>query len=253
MGTPSNPESLSVTGHLDELRRRILVSLAGLAGGTALGLALAKPAIAFLKQPAGAMIREYLLIKPTEVIAVYLKVGLYCGALIASPLLVHQAWQFVKPAIPIGTKIRAGWWLAAAGLLFAAGTAFAYEVLAPQALVFLLGLSRELATPMINLNDYISFVLAVLLVGGLVFEIPVVAGLLTRIGLVQPDGLRKRRKEAFFALCVVAAVITPTTDAFNMLIFVLPMVALYELGIWVSWLLSRDRKTIAKDPYRENH
>jgi sec-independent protein translocase protein TatC len=254
MEIKNKPEGLSVFGHLDELRRRILFSVSALAFGTCFGLTLAKPLIILLKRPGIACIQEYVLLKPTDVISVYFKVALYCGAIISSPFICYQAWQFLKPAIPADVKVSLAGWIVAAAGLFAAGTVFAYFLLIPQALVFLLGLSREVATPMINLNFYLSFVLAMLLAGGAIFEIPIVVGLLTKLQILNPQMLRRRRKEAIFILCVIAAVITPTTDAFNMLIFVAPMIILYEASIWVSVLLIRAPKKdkSIEDVYHES-
>jgi sec-independent protein translocase protein TatC len=252
MGHPNSPEALSVLGHLDELRGRILKALAALAGGTALGLLAAKPVIQALKNPAWTSVQEYVLFKPTEVVALYLKVGLYCGAILASPVILVQAWRFVRPAVPRDVKVSLGAWAAAAAVLFLGGTVFAYAVLVPAALTFLMGLSREVATPLLDLNAYISFVLAVLVAGGAVFELPLAMGLAAKLELVTPRFLRRKRKQAFFALCVVAAVITPTTDAFNMALFALPMLALYESGIWVAVLLAPAPKHPVEVAYREH-
>lgn len=239
-----SPGSLSVIGHLEELRRRIFTCLLYLAAGTVIGLMAAKPLIELLKIPAHGLIPEFILLKPTDVIAVYMRVAVAAGLIFAGPLMLREAWLFVKPAVPDGPKVAWWAWIAVAALLFAAGTLFAYRVLAPAALELLLRLSRELAAPMISLNFYISFVVAVLGLGGAVFEIPVLIALLTRLGLVTPGLLVRKWREAVFGLLAAAAVLTPTTDVFNMLLFVLPMLVLYAAGIGVSALVLRGRKKL---------
>lgn len=252
MGTTRPPEGLSVLGHLEELRRRILIAVVALAGGTALGLLAVKPVLRVLQNPAWTGVQEFVLLKPVDIVALYFKVALYFGAILAGPVILVQAWRFVRPAVPRDVKVSLVAWGAAGATLFLAGTAFAYWVLVPTALTFLLGLSRQVATPLLDLNAYVTFVLAVLVVGGVVFELPLGLGLLARLGLISPRVLRRRRKEAFFALCVAAAVLSPTTDAFSMAVFALPLLVLYEAGIWVAVLLAPTPKHPAEVAYREH-
>lgn len=244
-----NNRNDSFIGHLDDLRKTIFYCLGSVLCGTLLGFFFAKDLIILLKLPARGIIDHFILLKPTEAVAIYVKVALYAGCCIASPAVFYHVWQFVKPAV--GEELRsgiAGWFLAALGL-FVAGTVFAYTVLIPAGLGFLLRLSQEIATPMFNLNGYISFLLALLVLSGVVFEMPVIAALLTRLRLISPQLMRKRRKEAFFALMVIAAVITPTTDIFNMLLFAAPMVVLYEISILVSSFMSRSLLQPGEEAY----
>jgi sec-independent protein translocase protein TatC len=181
---------------------------------------------------------------------VYVKVALYAGAVFAAPFMVYRLWQFVKPAASDDVQRTFVLWAIAAAFLFAAGTAFAFFLALPSAIRFLMALSQGLAAPLITVNSYLSFVLAVLVVAGLVFEIPAVCALLTRMGIITPALLRRKRKEAFFALCVFAAVMTPTTDIVNMLLFIIPMAALYEVGILVSaCLYAAKPRTPAEEAY----
>jgi sec-independent protein translocase protein TatC len=239
MPTRNSPENLPVQGHLEELRLRIFYSLGWLATGTCAGLFFAKQLILFLEVPASGSFSDFVVIKPTEVISVYFKVSLYAGAVLAAPAILYNAWQFVKPALPEEADISPAAWSGGAAALFLAGTVFSFKVLLPAGYSFLYGLSSGIASPMISLNSYISFALSILVIGGAMFEMPVLAALLTRMGVVTPGLLRSRRKEAYFGLCVVAAVVTPTTDVFNMLLFALPMAALYELSVMVSGLIHK--------------
>lgn len=235
--------SLNLLGHLEELRSRILLAGGGVLVLSLACLGLAPDLIAWLKWPARGLLEHWVLIKPTEIISVYFKLALYGGIVLAGPWIVYQAWAFVKPAVPPEEDIRWPWWIAGAGLLFVLGTAFAYWVLLPAALRFLIQWSRSAAELMLTLNAYISFALAVLILGGGLFELPLALAVLTRLHLISPQQLRKKRKEALFILLVAAAVLTPTTDVFNLLLFALPMGALYEAGIWFSvWVEAAARR-----------
>jgi sec-independent protein translocase protein TatC len=112
----------------------------------------------------------------------------------------------------------------------------------------LIGISRAIATPMITLNSYISFALSIIVIGGFIFEMPVISALLTRLHVITPMLLKSKRREAIFALCVIAAVVTPTTDVFNMLLFAMPMIVLFEISIVVSSIVY---KIYSKDPAGE--
>jgi sec-independent protein translocase protein TatC len=236
----------TVAGHLDELRSRIIRSALYIAGGTLLGLFFSKSLLALLKWPARDLVRDFVLLKPTDVIAVYMKAAVYAGVVVSAPLVLREAWLFVKPALPAGPRVGWAAWIAAAVLLFAGGTVFSFLVLAPAGLGFLLRLTQETATPLISLNSYLSLVLAIVVSGGIMFEMPVAAALLTRVGLITPAFLRKKWKEAVFGMLVLAAVVTPTTDVFNLLLFAVPMLLLYAGSILVSgWVYRQAHRALA--------
>jgi len=234
----NDPDNLTVIGHLDELRKRIIYVLAYLTAGTIAGFYLAKALIRILEIPASAAAQNFILLKPTEVVSIYFKVALYIGVVLSSPAIVYNSWEYVKPAVPKDINISLTGWAASAGFLFCAGSFFSFKILLPAGYTFLMGLSKEIAVPMITLNSYISFALSVIVIGGFIFEMPLISALLTRFRLITPALLKSKRREAIFALCVIAAVVTPTTDVFNMLLFAVPMIALFELSIVVSSVMT---------------
>jgi sec-independent protein translocase protein TatC len=249
--TRENPETLTVIGHIEELRKRIILSLIFLSCGTVFCFVFAADIMAFLKAPAGGTGITFVFVKPTEVLTAYFLVSLYAGGLLSSPALLYQFWKFIKPAVGRETGISIALWALSVAGLFALGTVFAYKLALPLGLRFLMGFSRSAATPMLTLNNYISFVLAIMVVSGIIFEMPVISAFLTRVRLITPDLLKKRRKEAIFILFVLAAVLTPTTDIFNMLIFVAPMLVLYEISILSSILAYRPyRKELLEEVYK---
>ena len=237
--------NLSVFGHLDELRQRLFYALGFLVLGMAGGMYFVEEIVHFIELPALGAVSSFVVVKPTEIISIYFKISLYLGAVISAPALAYNAWQYIKPAVPKDANVSFFWWLAAAAMLFFVGTAFSYKILLPAAYLFLMGLSKELASPMITLGSYISFALSIIVLGGGIFEMPLVSALLTRLQIITPMFLRKKRKEAMFILCITAAVITPTTDIFNMLLFVAPMLLLFEISVLVSSLIY---KLYIKDP-----
>ena len=246
----TNPDKLTVIGHLEELRKRIIISLVYLSCGTLISFIFAKDIILFLKLPAENIIKNLVFTRPTEPFIIYFKVALYTGAIISSPAIFYQIWQFIKPAISQQTKISLFNWVISVVIMFIIGTVFSYKIIISSGLNFLIKFADSIATPMITVDSYISFVLMILVLGGIVFEMPVISGLLTKLGIITPYMMRKRRKEAIFGLCVFVAIITPTVDAFNMVIFVLPMIVLYEASIFVSNLIyNHSKKYVHKSVY----
>lgn len=235
----SGPETLSVIGHLEELRRRLWLSIAFMAAGSVLCLVFSKDIVLFLELPARKIITGFILLKPAEIVSVYVKVALCAGCILTSPAVLHQLWLFIRPALPDEARLSFFSWAFPAAFMFLIGSAFAFWVLVPAALRFLVSLSAGMAVPAFTLGGYISFVLALLLLSGAMFEMPVAAAALTLARVITPSLLRAWRKEAYFSLCIIAAVLTPTSDVFNMLLFALPMIALYEASIAVSVLVQR--------------
>lgn len=232
---PTN--KLTVVEHLDELRNRLIKAIVVLLVTTSGALFLSKHIVAILKWPSRHFIDLFILIKPTEIISVYFKSALYVGLILSAPFILYQAWCYIKPAVTQPIKFGAALWIIAAVSFFGLGTAFAFFIISPQALKFLFYLSQESATPMLTLNFYVSFMLAVLVLGGCIFEIPIVAGLLTRLGLITANSLQKKRKAAIMIMFIIAAILTPTTDFLNLMLFALPMMLLYEVGIGLAKLI----------------
>jgi sec-independent protein translocase protein TatC len=243
----TSPNNLPVIGHLEELRKRIIYILAFLTAGMLAGLFMAKGLIHLLEIPITQPNQpsNFILLNPTDVVNIYFKISLYIGAVISSPAVIFHAWQYVKPAIPKDTGISVRSWVVFIVLLFCGGTVFFWKYLLPPAYKFLMGISTEIATPAITLNSYISFALSIIIIGGFIFEMPVISALLTRMRIITPGLLTAKWREVVFGLCVFAAVVTPTTDVFNMILFVLPMIALFGVSILVSSVVY---KIYIKDP-----
>jgi len=179
-------------------------------------------------------------LRPTEMFITYFKLALVMGVGLAMPLIVWQVMLFLRGPSYSGLSRREMRSLYAlvplAGVFFAVGVAFAYFLLLPFALKYLFGLGGDLARPMPAVGDYFSFVTTLLLWVGLSFETPLIIFFLAKVRIVNTKKLSSWRKYAILAAFVIAAVITPTPDPFNQIMVAIPLIILYEIGIWMSKL-----------------
>lgn len=238
---PPESQRMDVVGHLEELRRRILVVLAVFVVLSIVLFSQGRLLLAMAQRPAVGLIKEFIFLTPTEVFVSYLKVVMLAAFLVSFPLLAFEGWAFLSPAFSAEARRHVWIWLAFAILCFFGGIAFSYLIVLPAALKFLLLFGEGLATPTISLAKYVSFFGALVLVGGCTFEIPVVMGLLAQVGIINAPMLRATRKYAVIVILVIAAIVTPTQDVVNLLLFAGPMMLLYEIGIWVAALQKKDK------------
>ena len=226
----------SVLGHLEELRRRLWTCIAAVAVGAIVSFHWVEQVIVWLKRPAGAALPRLAFFGPAEAFIAYLKVSVACGIALAMPVVLAQLWAFLRPAMTEREQEHGALFMWAGSILFVAGVALAYGVLLPAALQFLLGFGHPTLEPIISISQYLGFTTTILLAAGAVFELPLAVYLLSKLGVVTPRALRRQWRVAYVAILAVAALITPTPDAVTMLLLTVPMLALYEASIVVSWL-----------------
>lgn len=227
------PRPLRLIDHLEELRRRLMVCSATLLATVAVGVMHAGTIIAWLKRPAGRHLPLLAVFTPTEGLSAYLQVGLMAGLILATPVILWQLWGFIRPGLAAHER-RYGLLIVVGGTgLFLAGLAFAYWVALPMALTVLLGIGEGTLLPMISVSRYLSFTTTILLVTGAIFELPLVILVLAKLGLVTAQGLSRRWSLAILAMAILAAVMTPTTDAITMLVMMVPMLVLYAASILI--------------------
>ena len=255
--TMSNDErKLSVLGHLAELRKRLIRSVIAVTITTVLSFIfyhqifdiltfkspLAKPVFDLLTSKFHLFPPPNLtliFIEMTEMLGVIMKVSLVSGIILAMPYLTYELIMFVSPAL---TRREKGYvylglpWIA---LMFAAGVIFTYFILLPPAIKILITFGSDIATPQIKLGNYISTVTRLLLVVGLVFEMPVLTTFLARLGVVKSKWLADKRKIAIVLAFILAGIITPTFDPVNQTLVAVPLVILYEMSIWLARLVQR--------------
>ena len=232
-------EKLPISSHLEELRQTLLWSLVGLIAGVVVAVFFVNPILSFLTQPIGGL-QNLQAIEVTETMSVYMRVALLGGLIIALPWIVYQILRFVGKGLK--PKERKGIYLALpfAVLLFLSGVGFAFYVMLPASL----GFFQEIldVTTSIRLKSYISFTTNILFWIGISFQLPLVFFVLTKVGIVNPKLLLKSWRVAIVVIAVMAAVITPTGDPINMLIFMLPLSVLYLLSILLSAIASKPAK-----------
>lgn len=232
--------------HLVELRKRIINALLSIVVLSAVGWFLAPKLVAVISVPIQAVLKAHgynaqlYYTGPTDYLGLLIKLSIYIGIVLASPIVLYQIWMFVAPALYKNERSAVTSFLFSTVLLFLGGIAFGFFIALPHILWFLVGFQGPVA-PLIRINDYFDLVLLVLVALGLVFELPVLIFLLCYFGIVTPKFLIQNTKYAVLAITIVAAIVTPTPDALTMLMVMTVMLALYFLGVGVSWLALRKR------------
>lgn len=230
---------MSLWEHVGELRKRLLRSLVAMIITTAICAAFGEQLIVFLAHPIGG-VDKLVSIEVTENIGVFMRVSLLGGFLLAFPIILWQLLGFVIPGLT--EKERRGILMAIpfATLLFAAGVLFAFYVMMPAALPFLISFIGIRTTP--RLSNYYSFVTNLLFWIGVSFETPLVVYVLARLRLVTARALLAQWRIAIVVIAVVAAFVTPTPDPVNMGLLMLPLFVLYLLSVLLAALAVRGEK-----------
>jgi len=227
---------MTIFSHLQELRDRLIKSLLALAAGTAIAFAFTTPIMRFLIAPAGI---TPVFLRPTEMFLTYFRVSMLAGVILAMPVIVYQFMRFAWPGLAGSERNYLVLVVPAATVSFVAGVAFTYYVLLPYALRYLISFGGDLAEAKWAIGDYITFVTTLLFWSGMIFETPLIIFVLARLRIVTPEFLSKNRRIAVLIIAIIAAVITPTPDPFNMGLVMLPLLLMYELGILLAKLAYR--------------
>jgi sec-independent protein translocase protein TatC len=230
----SDQGEMALLEHLDELRQRLIMAIIAVLIGVIVGTFVTPTVLKLLVAPLGDQVP--LAISPTEAPAVFFKVAIVIGLVIAMPVIMYQLFQFARPGLEPLERRYVIIGAPAASLSFAAGVVFAATVLLPAALPFLQGFLSGIVEQRYSIERYISFVSNILVWAGLVFETPLVMYFLAKLGVVTPEGFAKARRVVIIGAAAGAAVITPTTDPVNMLLVMVPFMLLYELGILLARL-----------------
>ncbi|UZJ38814.1 twin-arginine translocase subunit TatC [Prosthecochloris sp. SCSIO W1103] len=237
--------------HLDELRSRLIKSgivlivvmaLCALFSDTLVNQVLIAP----LKNSSDTVVLQNLV--PYGQISLYLQVIFFSGFILSFPYLVHQIWQFVLPGLKQKERAATRFIISFISLSFFAGIAFGYFIFMPISLKFFAGFGTPLIENNIAVQDYVSFFIGALLTTGIVFELPFISYILSKIGLLTPAFMRFYRKHAIVTLLILAAVVTPSTDIVTQLVIAIPMILLYELSIGISGYVNRKNDALASAP-----
>lgn len=243
---PNEPdafEEMTLLEHMIELRDRIVKSVIAVAIAFIAGIFLAGPMLEVLKSEAQA-VGGLDIISPTEPLTLYFKVALYIAIGIASPIILWQLFGFLSPGLTKKEKRILFSSLPFVTMLFLGGAAYAFFVAAPRAFIFLSSFRPDLFEWSPQGSEIVNFYLTLMIGLALSFQLPVVMFLLAKLGLVTPKKMRQFRKYALLVIFIAAAVITPSSDPFNMMLVAVPLLLLYELGILTSYLFARSSPKI---------
>jgi sec-independent protein translocase protein TatC len=218
--------------HLDELRTRLFIALAAWVVGSGIMFAFRFRVLDWLQAPLpeGMRLTYFSLLEP---FATSMQIAAFFGLILAGPIVVGQVWGFIAPGLYREERRYAVPFILLTVLAFAAGVGFSYYLVLPVTIPVLLGFLGEAALGFLSIGRYIGNVLTLMAVFGLMFELPVLAFLLARIGILRADVLRRTRRYAVVGLLIGAAAISPTGDPFNFALVAVPLLVLYEISILV--------------------
>jgi len=242
-------KKLPLTAHLQELRKRLILSFVAIGIGFFVCYALKESLFNILAAPllkvmpkGGALIFTSV----AEAFFTYMKVAFIAGIILTSPFILYQIWAFVAPGLYQKEKKYAIPFVLGGSFFFVLGVLFGYYVTIPIGFKFLLGYATDFIKPMPSMKEYLSFSIKFLLVFGLVFEFPVVLVLLARIGVVDAKTLARQRKYAILLIFIFAAVMTPP-DFISQVLMALPLIGLYELSILFSKIFGKKSVPISSE------
>jgi sec-independent protein translocase protein TatC len=249
------PESMPTMGfldHLEELRRRIIYSVAAVAVGffacwwkvERIYDVMQRPIMEALRS--NGLAEKLVYLNPTEPFNLYLKIAALAGLFLTSPFVLYQVWMFISPGLYRNEKRYVVPFMVSTIALFSAGGIFGYQIVYPQALNFLIRFGKQFQ-PMITIKEYTDLFLAIILGMGLIFEMPILVFFLALMGIISAGWMWKNFRYSILVIFIIAAIVTPTTDILNMCIFAAPMIALYALSIGVAWLVHPKTRRARKE------
>lgn len=221
--------------HLEELRWTIVKSIIGIIVGAVLSWTFIDFIVnEILLYPAKINGIKLQNLRPFGQIFLYLQIALFSGLIISLPWVVYQIWLFISPALHRQEKKYVSTIVIFTSLSFLLGAVFAYLIILPYSLNFGFNFGSQAIENKFSIDEYISIVLSMVLVSGIVFELPMLSFFLTKIGLLTPNFLRRYWRHAIVMIIILSAIITPTTDPVSMMLLAIPLFLLYEISIWIS-------------------
>jgi len=233
---------MSLMEHLTELRKRLIHSVVYLLIGFAIAYAFHERLYGFVQAPLDKLHIELNFTHPTDGLNLYLKTAFVGGAILASPFILYQIWLFISPGMYAHEKRYVWPFMSATIGLFLAGAWFGYHYVLPGAIKVLVLDFGKRFHPILTIDDYTGFFLAVILGLGITFELPILIFFLALFGIVDAKFLVKNVRYAVLIIFVIAAVICPTPDPIGMCLFATPMLVLYLLGVGVAFLVHPARR-----------
>lgn len=226
--------------HLEELRWTLVRAFIGIVLGAILCWVFIDLIIdEILLRPARMNDLKLQNLRPFGQLFLYIQVALIGGFIISLPNVVFQIWKFIEPALKSGEKKYVSLIVLFTSLCFLSGVAFAYFLMLPYALNFAGTFGSANITNFFSIEEYFSIIVSVMLLAGIVFELPMLSFFLTKLGILTPKFMRHYRRHSIVVIFVLAALLTPTTDPVSQLILAVPLLFLYEISIYISKLSQR--------------
>ena len=232
---------MSFLEHLEELRKRLIISMLSILGAFLLCWNFANRIFAWIQIPLAKYLPagdKLVYTRLTEPFMLYMKVAFFAGIFLASPIIMFQLWQFIAPGLYKRERRWAAPFIIFATLFFIAGGYFGWRVILPGACNFFLATGKDF-NQMIKVDEFFSFASKMILASGLVFETPILIFFLARMGIVTPAFLLQKFKYAIVLSFIIAAIVTPSPDMVNQTALALPMILLYLIGVGVAWIFAK--------------
>lgn len=233
-------KEMSFLDHLEELRWRIIkATIAVLIAAIAAAFFSDFLVKVVLMEPLLKVGLKAQVLTPYGIMLLYMQTVLVAGLIIAMPYVLWQLWQFIAPGLLPNERKYASLIVFFTSLCFLTGIVFAYYILVPTALKFFSEFGTDTFQLNVSADNYISFLLSLILGAGVVFELPMISYFLSKIGLLTPAFMRKYRRHAIVVILIISAVVTPTPDIVTQSLLAAPMILLYEVSIYISKVSQR--------------
>jgi sec-independent protein translocase protein TatC len=234
-GNSPSQKEMSFLEHLDELRSKIIKALIGILVAAILCVFFADFIVqTILLHPLRSVGLKAQVLSPYGIVMLYMESVLICGIILSMPFTIYCLWTFVAPGLLPKERRYISRIVFFTSFCFFTGVAFGYYILLPAALNFFASFGTQNIDLNIALDQYVTFMLTLLLGAGLVFELPMVSFFLSKMGLLTPGFMRKYRRHAIVVIFIVSAIVTPTPDLVTQTLLALPMILLYEASIFIS-------------------
>jgi sec-independent protein translocase protein TatC len=240
---------MSVVGHLDELRSRLIVTLITIMIATLSSFFFSDYILSIMVKPYSETGLTLNIFNLTEGFLLRMKASLITGVLVVLPLIIYEIWKYIAPAVDGRDRRFSIWAIIAAMLFFFCGMSITYFYILPEVTRILLSFTPEGMQNMLNASEYLTFVLLFSIFIGIIFELPIAVMILTRVGIITPEFLVSKRKYAIVLIFIFAVILTPP-DVLSQILLAVPLILLYEVSILFSKLIiQRKRKRIFKEHF----
>jgi sec-independent protein translocase protein TatC len=243
----SSEDKMPFTQHLEELRKRLIICAVAVGIGFVISYGFKEMLFQLLMRPWIAAMppghdAKLIYTAPHEALFTYIKVSFISGIGLAVPVILFQIWRFIAPGLYANEKRYMFPIVILSSFFFLGGALFGYFLVFPVGFQFFTSFASETITPMISTREFLSFSMRLLLAFGVIFELPIFAFFLAKLGLITAQFMRRQRKIAIVAIFIIAAMLTPGPDVFSQFMMAGPLLILYEVSVWIVHIFGRKAK-----------